>query len=213
MATTPQPPRPPVAPPPPRSGSYAVTIALLVLGFIVLCSAMALWVGFRVLTRGVHVSVNDTGGDKKEVTIKTPFGGIEVNKEVSEASLGLPMYPGATRSSGHGDATVNMNFGDNMARLVVAKFHTSDPIDKVKDFYDQRLTSEVGRFSVNQTPFDSDKWDKTEGNFIRKDREGKTVYEIKRADSEKVVAIKDVGDGTSIDLIRISHGKEKEETN
>ena len=209
MATTPQPPRPPVAPPPPRSGSYAATIALLVLAFIVLFSGMALWVGFRVLSRAVRVQVNDTGGEKKEVTIKTPFGGIEVNKEVSEAALGLPMYPGATRRSGRDDATVNMNFGDNMARLVVAKFHTSDPFDKVKDFYDQRLASEVGKFTVKETPFDSDQWDKGEGNFIRKDREGKTVYEIKRNDSEKVVAIKDVGDGTSIDLVRISHGKEE----
>src|SRR6266568_925751 len=104
MSTTPQPPRPPVAPPPPRSGSYAVAIALLVLAFIVLFSGMALWVGFRVLSRSVHVQVNDTGGEKKEVSIKTPFGGIEVNKEVSEAALGLPMYPGAIRRSGHDDA-------------------------------------------------------------------------------------------------------------
>ena len=108
---------------------------------------------------------------------------------------------------------MNMNFGDNMARLVVAKFHTSDSFDKVKDFYDQRLSSEAGKFTFKETPFDSNQWDKGEGNFIRKDREGKTVYEIKRSDSQKVVALKDVGDGTSIDLVRISHGKEKEETN
>jgi hypothetical protein len=207
MGTTPQPPRPPVAPPPPRSGSHVVAIALLVLAFIVLVSVMGIWVGFRILSRGVHVNVNDRGGDQKEVSIKTPFGGIEVNKEISEASLGLPIYPGATRSSNHDDATVNMSFGDNMARLVVAKFHTSDSFDKVKAFYEDRLTAEEGKFKLNHTTFDSANWGKEEGNFIRKDREGKTVFEIKRNNSEKVVALKEDGDGTHIDLIRVTHGK------
>jgi hypothetical protein len=213
MATTPQSPRAPVPPPPPRSGNYGVTIALLILGFIVLFCGMAIWVGFRVLTRGVHVSVNDSGGANKEVSIKTPFGGIEVNKDVSAASLGIPMYPGATRRSGHDDASVNMNFGDNMLRLTVAKFHSSDSFDRVKSFYEDRLTAEAGKFTLNNTTFDSNNRDKEEGNFIRKDREGKTVYEIKRHDSEKVVAIKDEGDGTSIDLVRISHGKEEDQAN
>ncbi len=209
MATTPQPPRPPMPPPPPRSGSNAVAIALLILAFIVLCSAMALWVGFRFLTRGVHVQVNDTGGPQKEVSIKTPFGGIEVNKQVNEAAFDLPIYPGAKRLTGHDDATVNMQFGDNIARIVVGKFHTSDPFDKVKAFYEERLTAEEGKFTLNNTTWDSNNWGKEDGNFIRKDREGKTVYEIKRHDSEKVVALKDEGDGTRIELVRVSKGKDE----
>jgi hypothetical protein len=208
MGTTPQPPRPPIPPAPPRSGSYVIAIALLILAFIVLVSSMALWVGFRILTRGVHVQVNDAGGDKKEVSIKTPFGGIEVNKEINEAGLGLPIYPGARTVSEHNDATVNMQFGDNLARLVVGKFETSDGFDKVKDFYQLRLTAKEGKFTPRGDEFKSGQWDKEEGNFIRKDREGKTVFEIKRSDSEKVVALKDIGNGTRIELVRISHGKQ-----
>jgi hypothetical protein len=209
MANSPQPPRPPVPPPPPRSGSHVVAIALLVLAFIILVSIMGIWVGFRILSRGVQVHVNDAGGRQKEVSIKTPFGGIEVNKGVNEASLGLPIYPGAKTISDHGDASVNMQFGDNLARLVVAKFETSDGFDKVKDFYQQRLTSKEGKFTPRNGDFDAGHWDKEDGNFIRKDKEGKTVFEIKRSDSEKIVALKDNGDGTHIDLVRISHGKEE----
>lgn len=209
MATVPQPPRPPVAPPPPRAGSHVVAIALLVLAFIVLVSVVGIWVGFRIITRGVNINVNDQGGDKKQVSIQTPFGGIEVNKEINEASLGLPIYPGAKTVSDHNDATVNMQFGNNMARIVVGKYETSDAFDKVKDFYQQRLTAKEGAFTLKSGDFDSGHWDKEEGNFIRRDKEGRTVYEIKRIESEKVVSLKDLGGSTSIELVRVSHGKEE----
>jgi hypothetical protein len=217
MATIPQPPRPPVAPPPPRSGSQVVAIALLVLAFIVLVSVMGIWIGFRVISRGVAVHVNDQGGDKKEVSIKTPFGGIEVNKDINEASLGLPIYPGSKPFSDHNDATVNMQFGDNMARIVVGKYETSDAFDKVKDFYQDRLTARDGKFTFKSGDFDSSNWDKNwgkdwdknEGNFIRKDREGRTVYEIRRHNDEKVVVLRDLGASTRIDLVHIGHGTQE----
>lgn len=209
MASLPQPPRPPIPPPPPRAGSHVVAIALLVLAFLVLISLMGIWIGFRIISRGVNIQVNDQGGNKKEVSIKTPFGGIEVNKEINEASLGLPIYPGAKTLSDHNDATVNMQFGDNMARIVVGKFETPDAFDKVKDFYQERLTSKEGKFTFKSGDFDSGHWDKDEGNFIRRDREGRTVYEIKRSASEKVVSLKDLGSTTRIELVRVSHGKEE----
>lgn len=211
MATTPLPPRPPVPPPPPQSSSSAVAIALLVLGFIVVVSLFGIWVGFRILARGVKVHVNDQGGDKKEVSIKTPFGDIEVNKNggVTEASLGLPIYPGAKSASDHEGATVNMRFGTEAAlHIVVGKFHSSDAFDKVRDFYQERLTSEVGKFTPKSTvEFDPGHWGDEEGNFIGKDKEGKTVFEIKRKDFVKVTALKSEWDGTRIELVNVRHGK------
>jgi hypothetical protein len=211
MASIPQPPRPPVPPPPPRAGSQVVAIALLVLAFIVLVSVMGIWIGFRIISRGVDIHMNDQGGGKKEVSIKTPFGGIEVNKQINEASLGLPIYPSAQPVSDHDDATVNLSFGDENARIVVGKFETSDSFDKVKDFYQQRLTAKEGKFIPKEGEFTTGHWDKgkDEGNFIRKDKEGRTVYEIKRSDSEKIVSLKDEGATTRIDLVRVSHGKEE----
>ncbi|MHB8653142.1 MAG: hypothetical protein ACYDA9_04600 [Terriglobia bacterium] len=210
MATAPQPPRPPLPPPAPQSGSHVVAIALMVLALIILVSVVALWTGFRIISRSVHLQVNDAGGGKKEVSIKTPFGGIEVNKNktVSEASLDLPFYPGATSVTDHDDASVNMQFGSHALRIVVAKFQTTDALDKVKDFYQDRLTREVGKFEPKDIEFDPGHWDNEEGNFMGKDKEGKTVFEIKKHDHVRVVALKENGDGTRIDLVRVSHGKE-----
>jgi hypothetical protein len=210
MATDAQPPRPPAPPPPPQSGSSAVAIALLVLGFIVVVSCFGIWVGFRVLSRGIQVHVNDKGGDKKEVSIQTPFGGIEVNKNgVTEGSLGLPIYPGAKSVSNHNDATINMRFGNEAAlRIVVGKYHTSDNFDKVKGYYEEGLTAQVGKFTPkSMIEFNPGHWDNEEGNFVGKDKEGKTVFEIKRKDSVKIAALKSEWDGTRIELVHINHGK------
>ena len=209
MGTTPQPPRPPAPPPPPQSSSSVVVIVLLVLGFIVVFSCFGLWIGFRILSRGVHVQVNDKGGSQKEVTIKTPFGGIEVNKQVNAASLGLPLYPDAKTLSDHDNATINMQWGSEAGlRLVVAKYQTPDAFDKVKEFYQDRLTAEVGKFTPENIEIHTEHdWNGEEGNFIGTDKEGKTVFEIKRKGYMRIVALKSEWDGTRIDLVNIRHGK------
>lgn len=191
MATTPQPLRPPAPPAPPRSESHIVAIALLILALIVLVSAIAVWTGFRFLARNVQVQVQEGGGGKKEVSIKTPFGALEVQHDANEASLGLPIYPGATRIKSDGSATVNVDIaGEQNLRVVAAKFETPDPLEKVKDFYQARLGNQVTK-------------------FIEKSAEGKTVFEIKRRGLEKVVALRGVGDHTRIELVRVAHGREE----
>lgn len=190
MATTPQPPRPPVAPPPPRTGSHVVTIALLVLALIVVVSVIAVWTGLRFLSQTVQVRVDEGGGGKKEVSIKTPVGSLEVGKEVSEASLALPIYPGAKRVKGEGSATVSIGLPeDENLRVVAAKFETPDPLEKVRDFYKDRLGSEVTKFT-------------------ERTQEGKTVFEIKRSGQEKIVALKSLFTGTHIELVRIVQGRD-----
>lgn len=212
MSTTPQGPRPAAPPSPPSSGSHIVAIALLGLAFIVFVCVFGIWIGFRVLTHTVHMQVKDDGGEKKEVSISTPFGGLQVNKNanISSASLGLPIYPGAQSIADH-DASVSMNFGNEAGfRLVVAKYSTSDNFEKVRNFYQQRLTEEEGKFTPREGHMDIDPGHRSneEGNFIGKDSQGKTVFEIKRKDYEKVVALKDESDGTRIDLVRVGHGNQ-----
>ena len=97
MSTNPQFPRPPEPLRPPGSRSHIVIISVLILAVIVLASGIAVWVGLRVLSHAVHVQVEESGTGKKEVSIKTPLGSLEVNKDLNESSLGLPIYPGATR--------------------------------------------------------------------------------------------------------------------
>jgi hypothetical protein len=191
MGAAPQPPRPPAAPPPPRSGGNLVLIVVLILALVVVVSGVAIWTGARFLSRTVQVQVDRGQGGEKDVSIRTPVGDFQIHKqaEVSEARLGLPFYPGARRLSGDDSVALSMDFpGQQNVSVVVGKFETADPIEKVKDFYQQRLGSEVTKFTAH-------------------DAHGKTVFEINQPDQERVVALKSLFDGTRIDLVRVTHGK------
>lgn len=188
MATNPQPPRPPAPPQAPGSGGNYVVIALLLLALLILVGGIGIWAGLHFLSSAVHVNVAQDGGGKKEVSVKTPFGSLEVNKDVNEASLGLPIYPGSTRLKDHDSATVNIDIADQAkVRVLAGKFETPDPVDKVIAFYHDRLGSEVTKFR-------------------EKNEEGKTVFEIKHDKQDKVVALKSNGDKTVIELVRVSEG-------
>ena len=190
MATGPVPPRPPAPPQAPRSSSNVVAIVLLVLALIVVMAGMAVWGGLRFISNAVHVQVQQADSGKKEVSIKTPLGSLEVNHDVNEASLGLPIYPGATRLPDQESATVNIDIADEAKlRIRAGKFETLDSLDKVRTFYHDRLGDQVTKFK-------------------EKDEEGKTVFEIKHDKQEKVVALKSQGDKTLIELVRISQGRE-----
>ncbi len=191
MATSPNPPRPPGPPPPPRSNSPIIAIALLVLALIVVVGGLMIYTGVNILSRTVKVQVDQSDRGKKEVSIKTPLGSLEVHKDVDVERIGLPVYLGATRLHDEDSATVNINIaGEQNVRVLVAKFETSDSIDKVRDYYHAQLSSQVTRYA-------------------EKDQEGKTVFEIKRSDQEKVVALKTEGGQTHIDLVRVVHGRDE----
>ena len=211
MATSPQ--TYPPAPPRPRtSGGKVIGIALLVLVLIILLSGLAIWGGLRFLAHGVKVHVNDEGSGSKQVSIKTPFGGLEVNKNsgVSEASLGLPLYPGAQRASGEDSASITLGFpGSAGLHIVAGKFDTPDSIDKVKAFYQDRLTASDGPF----TPKDRIESERTDagldrgemGNFVGPGDDGKTVFKIKRHGDERLVALKNRwSGGTRIEVVRVA---------
>ncbi len=202
------PPRAPVLPPPPRTGSHLVAIALLTLALIVLVAGLAVWTGLRFLSRSVQVHVEEGAGGKKEIAIRTPVGSLEAEEgkrraslktpvgsldiqgEVNEARLGLPLYPGATRVKKEG-ATINIDLpGEESVRVVAAAFETPDQLEKVKAFYKQRLGNDVTKFTERH-------------------REGKTVFEIKRRSEEKVVALRSVGGSTRIELARVTHRSEE----
>lgn len=190
MATPPEPPRPPVPPSPPRSGSNVVPIALLILALIVVVSATAVWIGLRFLSHSLNVRIEEGKDGKKGVSIETPVMSLDVNREVDEARLGLPIYPGAKRLKDEKSATVNIGVpGEENVRIVVAKFETPDSLEKVKEFYKQRLGSQVTKFK-------------------QRTAEGKTVFEIKHGGQEKVVALKPRWSGTEIDLVRVQESKE-----
>ena len=189
MSVTPQMPRGPESPRPPQARGHMVAIALLVLGLIVTVSAIALWVGFRYLSRNMQLQVKEGADKKKSASIKLPFASFEARQDVDEASLGLPIYPGATRVKDKDAATVNMEFGgEEGVRIVAAKFDTPDRVEKVSAFYRDRLGGRVTKYT------EKDSWDKT-------------VFEIKKGDNAKVVSLMRRSDGTLIELVRVDHQK------
>ena len=190
MSATPHPPQPPAPPAPARPSSNIVAIVLLLLALIVVVSGLVVWGGLRYLSRGVQVRVSEAKNGK-QVSVQTPVGSFEVKKDVNEAQLGLPIYPGATRVKDEDSATINMDFGgEHGVHLVVAKFETADDLDKVRSFYQDRVGGEVTKLT-------------------KKDSEGKTVFEIKHKDQARIIALKSAGSGTRIELVRVEHGPEE----
>ncbi len=188
MATSPVPPRPPSPPTPPGTHSNYVAIAFLLLALVVVVVGVAIWGGLGLISSAVHIHVNEAGAGKKEVSISTPVGSLEVNKGINEASLGLPIYPGATHMEDKDSATVNIDIADETKVQVLAgKFQTTDSIDKVRDFYHARLGDQVTKYRD-------------------RDENGKIVFEVKHDKQEKVVSLKDDGGRTIIELVRVSEG-------
>jgi hypothetical protein len=178
---------------------------------------VAIVFGLRFLARSVKVNVNGSD-DAKQVSVKTPFGGVEVHKNtgVSEASMRLPIYPGARAAKDEDSASVSLAFGGAQGlHIVVGKFDTADARDRVLNFYQDRLTAQEGPFTPEEKiDFDTANFDLDSGemgNFVGRDDKGKTVFKIKQPGEERVVVLQERHGGTRIEMVRIS--KKSDEAN
>jgi hypothetical protein len=120
---------------PPKQGSSAVKIILIIVAVIV-CLGMAVvgvvGYGFYRVSKAVHKDLT-TG----KVTIDTPNGPISAitDEKLTEADLGTAIYPGAEQAKG--SAKLNLGAGP----MVTGVFLTSDPKEKVTAFYKDQLGS------------------------------------------------------------------------
>ncbi|MGD0158571.1 MAG: hypothetical protein ABSB50_20975 [Terracidiphilus sp.] len=118
----------PVAAPPPRSGSSALKIILIIVGiFVALGIACAGIVGYGIY-RVAHAVHKDANGN---VTITTSTGSMTANEnqQFTESDLGIAIYPGATQGKGGLKMTIA---GKTM---ITANYLTPDSEDKVIAFY------------------------------------------------------------------------------
>jgi hypothetical protein len=190
MASGPMNPRPPGPARPEHSPGKILLIVGLVLATIIAASVFAIYIGIRILTHNISIRQAQGASGTKEVSIRTPVGNIRIHHgaEANLGLLGLPAYPGAKRVTDDGNATVTANFaGRRLVGVLAAKFETDDPIQKVTNFYQNQLSGTVSR-------------------YIRKDSEGKTVFEIKTPGQEKIVALGKKDGGTRIELVKIVQG-------
>jgi len=118
----------PVGAPPPKSGSSAVKIILIVVGVIFFLGLIVAGIVGYGIYRVAHSIHKDANG---EITINTPKGSISANPDqtFTASDLGIAIYPGATQGKGG----LRMSIGSKS--MVTANFLTPDSPDKVMTFY------------------------------------------------------------------------------
>lgn len=183
--------RPPMPVQSQRWAGKALLIVGLILAMMVAVAVLAIYIGVRILTHNVSIREIKEAGGASEVAVKTPVGKLEIHQGAVDdvGLLGLPVYPGARRITDNGNARVTAEFaGRSVMGMLAAKFETPDSMARVKRFYDTRLNGQVTR-------------------YIQKNSEGKTVFEIKAAGQEKIVALKSENGGTRIELVKLAQGE------
>jgi hypothetical protein len=118
----------PVGAPPPKSGSSAVKIILIIVGIFVGLGIIVSGIVAYGVYRVAHSIHKDANGN---ITVTTPKGTITANSSdtFTAADLGIAIYPGATQ----GKAGLRMNIAGKS--MVTANFLTPDSPDKVMAFY------------------------------------------------------------------------------
>ncbi|HVA00815.1 MAG TPA: hypothetical protein VMV34_04075 [Terriglobia bacterium] len=176
------------APPGRLSDKHAIGMALIIVGLIIGSAIIMIWIGLRFLVGSRQGEASGKDGAGQGFTIQTPAGSLEVQGDVNRARLGLPIYPGGVQVKTSGSATINLQLpNDQTLRVWTAKYETPDSLEQVSKFYGQQLQQEGVR---HQAP----------------NREGKTVYEIKQGDEDRIVALETHGDLTWIQLARVVRG-------
>ncbi len=122
------------APAPTAGGSSALKIVLIVIVAVVVLGIVGSIATMVFVGKKLHdakVSIVEKGG---EATVVTPMGTVHTTKDPEKIAqdLGVEIYPGAKAISGGSEAQV-MGM-----HTVTGVFETSDPVEKVGEFYHQK---------------------------------------------------------------------------
>ena len=151
------------------------------LAIILLMIAGGLYIARNVRVETAHRH----GGD--DVSIETPGGRINIraHEDLDPAAIGLPIYPGATRTKDSGVATFEWTSADGKQEKGVAvggaSLFTPDPASKVLAYYRAQLPN----------------W------MVVTDRDGSTRFEFKKDGFKRIVAIHEKSDGTHIGVASV----------
>lgn len=131
-------------PVPSGGGNSALKIILIIVGIFVglgVLSICAVMFGVWRVSRAVHVANNGA------VTLSTPGGTITAGNTVTVSAdeLGVDIYPGATHQQG------GMTMTTAKGSTVSAVFSTSDPLEKVVDYYKDKLGSGASVFQSDKS--------------------------------------------------------------
>jgi zinc-ribbon domain len=168
---------PPAAAPAVPKSSSGVKIVLIILGVFVglgILAGAALMFGIWGISRAVHV---DPSGDN--VNITTPLGNMSMGKtEITEAELGLPIYPGADA-----DEQGSFRIGTSKGSMGTYMFRTSDSPEQVLEFYRGKLSEKVDIITTPEGGIITSSPNENEGYMItvgRDEDNGYTVISVVR---------------------------------
>jgi hypothetical protein len=152
---------------------------------IVACIAASLSVAacskkVTVSTSQGNVTV-EQGAGGQTTTIKSNQGQVTVGKgTVDPASLGLPVYPGATQSD---QGSMSVSDASKGAASQLVMLTTTDPFDKVYDYYKSQLpagaqTAKVSTGGSQMATFEVGAGTKDEKGVIIQESGGKVTIEL-----------------------------------
>ena len=120
------------------------TFGKIILGILIIGVGAVVMLVFAVrgVVKNVHVQESGESG-QKTVNVDTPFGHVRVheNDQLDPALVGIPIYPGATRSKDKGGAEFQFDGGDVHKDFTVAGavYYTGDSLEKVREFYREKF--------------------------------------------------------------------------
>ncbi len=170
-----------------------------------------------MLLAGCTVKEGRTESGEKKVEIQTPFANLNVNTDVDVKDTGLPVYPGAERvpntENDKDAANVNISAAGFGLKVVAVKFRSSDPPQKVLDFYRPKMKQFGGKFlECQQQGFVTyNHVDNKDEITCDKGSHTGTDIELKAGtpDRQHIVAVKPNGSGSEFALVYVAkHGKE-----
>jgi len=172
---------------------------------------------FTAILISLPAAAQSDDKDDKNVDVRSPMGNLHVGKDADSQKAGLPVYPGAhpTRDQNNDPVSLGLFTESFGLKLIVAKYETSDPADKVLAFYKDKMkkygkvlechgTSD-DRSSHSDDDKDGSKPLKCDGDNTGPVRELKVGTE----DNQRIVAIEnqDSGKGTTFAVVYLHKQK------
>ena len=170
---------------------------------------------------GCSVNVQkEKNGQDKRVDIRTPLGGIHVDKQASPEDVGIAIYPGATlkeKDDGQ-DKSANVNisgFGFGL-KVVALEYESKDAPGRVIAFYQDQLkrygdvlVCHTRSLNVNAGMKKRDE----DSHKLTCESDGGADIELKvgTQENQHIVAVEQTDGGSKFSLVYVrTHGKEAE---
>lgn len=162
----------------------------------------------------------EKNGQDKQVDIRTPLGGIHVNKTVNPDDVGIVVYPGATlKEENDGeDKSANVNisgFGYGL-KVVALEYESKDEPTKIIAYYQDKLkrygdvlVCHTSGLNVNAG---LKKLDDNSHPVTCEGESGRDVeLKVGTQENQHIVGVEPTGSGSKFSLVYVrAHGKEAE---